>query len=87
MLGARPKIISMAFVLSRFLLGQIWKIHGLKVGILGTQSPKHLRVKGLQIGLFKGLCFPNVNINIYAYPVNFVFVWVPLTGIRISLTA
>ena len=39
------------------------KFHGLKVDILGTQSQKFLRVKGLQTGLFKGSWLPNVNIN------------------------
>ena len=38
------------------------KFHGLKVDILGTQSLKHLQVKGLQTGLFKGSWLPNVKL-------------------------
>ena len=38
----------------------------LKVGILGTQSPKYVQVKGLQTSPFKSSWLPNVNINLNA---------------------
>ena len=37
-------------VLSCTAFGHIWQFCGLKVGILGTQSPKYLKEKGLQTG-------------------------------------
>ena len=35
-------------VLRCVIFGHIWQLCGLKVGILGTQSPRFVRVKGLQ---------------------------------------
>ena len=43
-----------------------WQFCGLKVGILGTQSPKYVRVKRLQTSPFKSSWLPNVNINLSA---------------------
>ena len=39
-------------VLSCVVLGHIWQFLWTKSSILGTQSPKHLREKGLQTGSF-----------------------------------
>ena len=39
----------------RCIQSQIWQYCGKNVGILGTQSPKYVRVKGLQTGPFKSL--------------------------------
>ena len=40
-------------VLSCIVLSHIWQFCEVKVGILGTQSPKYVREKGLQTGPFK----------------------------------
>ena len=42
----------MKTVLSCVVFGHIWQFCGQKVGILGTLSPKYVRVKGLETGYF-----------------------------------
>ena len=51
-----------AVLLSCVVFGHMWHFPGLKVSILGAQSPKYQRVKGLQTGSFKGSWLLNVHI-------------------------
>ena len=51
--------------LSCIVFGHIWQFSWTKVNILGTHSPKYIRVKGFQTGFFKGSWLPNVINSLY----------------------